>query len=88
MAGRIARGDIRLKQFAPPDKKGRSCTYSHPSEVVVDEENGMKGLCAVNLHNAVTVPQHRLGRRVARLGSFRMNEICTALRFSPGCDAG
>jgi len=35
------------------------------SEVVLNEEGGMKAPCAVNLHNAVTVPQHRLGMRVA-----------------------
>jgi hypothetical protein len=42
--------------------------------------------CAVNLHNAVTVAQNRLGRRVAQLSSLRMSEICAALRFSLGCD--
>jgi mRNA-degrading endonuclease toxin of MazEF toxin-antitoxin module len=46
----------------------------------------MKAPCAVNLHNAVTVSQDRLGKRVAHLGSLRMNEICAALRFSMGCD--
>ena len=57
-----------------------------PSEVVLDEEDGMKGRCAVNLHNAVTVSQERLGRRVARLGPRRMSEVCSALRFSLGCE--
>ena len=42
--------------------------------------------CAVNLHNAVTVSQQRLGRRVAQLSSSRMREFCIALRFSLGCD--
>jgi len=57
-----------------------------PSEVVLDEEDGMKAPCAVNLHNAVTVSQERLGKRLAQLRSTRMNEICAALRFSLGCD--
>jgi mRNA interferase MazF len=57
-----------------------------PSEVVLTEEDGMKAACAVNLHNAVTVSQERLGRRVAQLSSARMDEICAALRFSLGCD--
>ena len=108
MASRIARGDIRLYQFAPPDKKRpvvvltRDSSIAYlatitiapitstirgvPSEVVLDEEDGMKAPCAVNLHNAVTVSQGRLGRRVARLSSMRMSEICAALRFSLGCD--
>lgn len=58
-----------------------------PSEVLLNEEDGMKGTCAVNLHNPVTVVQDRLGKRVAQLGSMRMQEICAALRFSLGCDA-
>ena len=58
-----------------------------PSEVVLSEEDGMKSPCAVNLHNAVTVSQERLGRRVAQLSAARMNEVCAALRFSLGCDS-
>ena len=57
-----------------------------PSEVLLSEEDGMKTACAVNLHNAVTVSQNHLGRRVAHLSSARMSEICGALRFSLGCD--
>jgi mRNA interferase MazF len=58
-----------------------------PSEVVLSEEDGMKFPCAVNLHNAATVSQQRLGRRVAQLSAARMNEVCAALRFSLGCDS-
>ncbi|HEV2689257.1 MAG TPA: type II toxin-antitoxin system PemK/MazF family toxin [Bryobacteraceae bacterium] len=57
-----------------------------PSEVALGEEDGMKAPCAVNLHNAVTVSQQRMGRRVARLSSLRMSEICAALRFAIGCE--
>jgi mRNA interferase MazF len=59
-----------------------------PSEVVLNEEDGMKAPCAVNLHSAVTISQNRLGRRVGQLSSFRMKEICLALGFSLGCDLG
>ena len=108
MAGRIARGDVRLYLFAPPDKKRpvvvltrdsaiaylstvtvapiTSAIRGVPSEVVLNEDDGMKASCAVNLHNAVTVSRDRLGKRVAQLSSLRMNEICAALRFSLGCD--
>ncbi len=58
-----------------------------PSEVVLNAEDGMKAPCAVNLHNAVTISQERLGKRVAKLGSARVDEICAALAFSLGCDA-
>ncbi len=108
MAARIARGDVRLYQFAPPDKKRpvvvltRDSAVSYlatvtiapvtstirgvPSEVVLNEKDGMKAPCAINLHNAVTVSQQRLGKRVGQLSSARMHEVCAALRFSLGCD--
>ena len=108
MAGRIARGDVRLYRFAPSDKQRpvvvltRNSAISYlstvtvapisstirgvPSEVGLNEDDGMKSACAVNLHNAVTVSQDRLGKRVAQLRSTRMAEICGALRFSLGCD--
>ena len=56
-----------------------------PSEVILDVEDGMKGRCAANLHNAVTVSQERLGKRVASLSNERMREVCVALWFSLGC---
>ena len=56
-----------------------------PSEVVLDIEDGMKGRCAANMHNAVTVAQARLGRRVAALSPQRMQQVCAALGFSLGC---
>ena len=57
-----------------------------PSEVALNEDDGMKGPCAVNLHNITVVSQERLGKRVASLSERRMAEICAALRFSVGCD--
>jgi mRNA interferase MazF len=56
-----------------------------PSEVILDANDGMKGQCAVNLHNAVTISQERLGKRVASLSRQRMQEVCVALQFSLGC---
>ena len=108
MAPRIARADVRLYNFAPPDKSRpvvvltrdsaiaylgtvtvapiTSTIRGVPSEVLLNEEDGMKAPCAVNLHNPVTVTQEKLGRRVAQLSPLRMHEICAALRFSLGCD--
>jgi mRNA interferase MazF len=108
VAGGIARGDVRIYQFSPPDKTRpvvvltqdsaigylatvtvapiTSTIRGAPSEVPLNEDDGMKGPCAVNLHNAFTVLQNRLGRRVAHLGSRRMAEICRALQFAVGCD--
>lgn len=56
-----------------------------PSEVALDIHDGMKGPCAVNLHNAVTMQQAALGKRVSHLSSSRMDEICSALAFALGC---
>ena len=56
-----------------------------PSELILDVDDGMKGQCAVNLHNAVTVSQERIANRVASLSDERMHEVCVALRFSLGC---
>lgn len=56
-----------------------------PSEVRLTETDGMKGTCAVNLHNVVTVSKVRLGRRVAILNSERLQEVCRALGFALGC---
>lgn len=108
MAAKIARGDVRLYRFAPPDKERpvvvltRDSAISYlgavtvapitsairgvPSEVALGIEDGMKQPCAVNLHNAITVQQQKLGRRVAQVGASKMNAICAAWRFAIGCD--
>lgn len=108
MAGRIARGDVRLYEFSPPDKKRpvvvltrnsaiqylstvtvapiMSTIRGVPSEVALGEEDGMKADCAVNLHNAITVAQNRLEKRVAHLSSARKRQICAALGFAIACN--
>ena len=62
-----------------------STIRSVPSEVLLTEADGMKGTCAVNLHNVVTVSKAHLGRRVAVLSSERLREICAALGFALDC---
>jgi len=57
-----------------------------PSEVIVGIDDGMKAPCAVNLHNAVTLAQDRLVRRVTHLSAERMREVCAAIGFSLGCN--
>src|SRR5882757_6230854 len=49
------------------------------TQVVIDEGDGMKHPCAVNLHNIVTVPKTFVGSYVARLNASRMREICAAM---------
>jgi mRNA interferase MazF len=108
MAGKVARGEVRLYRFPFPDKERpvliltrenfigflstvtiapiTSTIRGAQSEVVLDEQDGMKMRCAVNLHNTGTVPQMRLGRRLAQISPEKMNEVCAALRFSVGCN--
>jgi mRNA interferase MazF len=57
------------------------------SEVPLGEADGLKGPCAVNLYNVVTVPKDWLGRRVATLSLERLEEICSALGFALGCSS-
>lgn len=107
MAGQIARGDVRLVRFAPPDKQRpvlvltrtsalrylnritvapiTSTIRNIPTEVLIDEADGLRAPSAVNLDHIVTVPKAALGRRLAGLTPERMFEICRALRFALGC---
>lgn len=109
MAGRLARGEVRLFSFPAPDKQrpvliltrasaldylGRvtvapltSTSRGVPSEVVLGPDDGVKQVCAVNLHNVVTVPQAAVGRRLGQLTPLRLREVCAALAFALGCDA-
>ena len=57
-----------------------------PSEVVLDAEDGMKGPCAINLHNLVTVAKAGLGRRLTALSDDRMREVCGAIAFALNCE--
>jgi mRNA-degrading endonuclease toxin of MazEF toxin-antitoxin module len=94
VAGGLTRGDASSQPNArqrsqPSFDRDRNAIASTirgvPSEAILDVDDGMKGRCAVNLHNAVTVSQERLGRRVASLSAGRMHQICVALSFSLGC---
>lgn len=57
-----------------------------PSEMVLDQADGMKSPCAANLHNIMTVPKEKLGKRIGQLSPERMLELCRAVRYSLGCE--
>ncbi len=108
MARGIARGEIRLYRFNPPDKSRpvliltRSSAVPYlanvtvapitstirgvPSEVMIDADDGMKGPCAINLHNIITVRKAGIGRRLGALGDDRMREVCGAIAFALHCE--
>ena len=55
------------------------------SQVMLDERDGMKAPCVVNLHNIVTVPKHYVGSRITQLNRDRIEQICAAMDFALGC---
>jgi len=56
-----------------------------PSEVPLDEADGMPGKCAITLDNLRTVPKALLTERITRLSGVRINEVCRALALATGC---
>jgi len=57
-----------------------------PTEVVLDDADGMRARCAVSLDNVITVPRAGLGRRLTGLGPKKLAQVCRALDFALGCD--
>lgn len=56
-----------------------------PTEVHLDETDGMPVDCAISLDNLRTVPQALLTHRITRLPAGRMHEVCIALDRAAGC---
>lgn len=56
-----------------------------PSEVPVDEDDGMPTRCAISLDNITTVPQHRLTEKICQLSSERLHQVCAALDTAVAC---
>jgi mRNA interferase MazF len=57
-----------------------------PSHVFLDENDGMKTACAVNLDNVQTIDRNRLGSFMAHLSDERMQEVFEAIKFAFGFD--
>lgn len=66
---------------APVTTRGRNI----PTEVRLDEDDGMPRPCVVTLDNVRTVPQAYLTASVTALGPERMAEVCQALRVAVDC---
>jgi mRNA interferase MazF len=56
-----------------------------PTEVVLDEADGMPEECALSLDNLTTVPKELFRARITRLSIARMNDVCRALALASGC---
>jgi mRNA interferase MazF len=57
-----------------------------PTEVRLDEEDGMPAECVVSLDNVRQVHQAVLGEPITSLAGKRMHEVCRALAVATGCD--
>lgn len=56
-----------------------------PTEVALDEEDGMRHACVVSLDNVAPLPKRALVHLVTRLSPARMREVCRALTIAAGC---
>lgn len=56
-----------------------------PTHVRLDESDGMREPCALALDNTFASRKALLTRRIAELGSEKMDEVCQALRRATSC---
>jgi len=56
-----------------------------PSEVQLDEDDGMPEPCALSFDNITTMPKALLTERISRVSVERLEEICRALRAATAC---
>lgn len=57
-----------------------------PTEVLLDEDDGMPTRCAVSLDNLGDASQAMLTEHLTTLNESRMREVCVALSAAVGCD--
>jgi mRNA interferase MazF len=56
-----------------------------PSEVPLDEEDGMPTACVLNFDNLVVMPKSWFVEPICRLTPVRMVQVCRALAIALGC---
>jgi mRNA interferase MazF len=56
-----------------------------PTEVVLDEDDGMPTRCAVSLDNLGDVWKAMLTEHIATLGPLQLRAVCRALNIAVGC---
>lgn len=52
------------------------------SSVWLDESDGMREACAINLDYLQTVPKQKLGKIITHLSDERMKEVFKAIKFA------
>ena len=53
-----------------------------PTEVILEQEDGMPAQCVVNLDDILTIPMSRLTERVTSLSSEKMTAVAKAVVFA------
>jgi mRNA interferase MazF len=56
-----------------------------PSEVLLDEDDGMPQRCVLSFDSLATIPKSLVTERVCRLNADRMVDVCRALAAATGC---
>lgn len=56
-----------------------------PTEVVLDEDDGLPERCALSFDNVTTLPKALFTERICRLDVERLAEACRALTIATGC---
>ena len=53
-----------------------------PTEVLLDQEDGMPAKCVVNLDDIITIPKSRLAERIITLSPEKMSAVAKAVCFA------
>ena len=56
-----------------------------PTEVALDEQDGMPAACVLTIDNLTTVEQTYLTSRITVLDPTLMHQVCVALAFATAC---
>jgi mRNA interferase MazF len=56
-----------------------------PTEVALDEVDGMPEPCALSFDNVLAMPKAWLVERICRLAPDRLHDVCRALAVATGC---
>ena len=64
-----------------------STIRSIPSEVILEENDGMKTSCAVNLDHVQTISKAKIRSFITKLSQNKIEQINDAVIFALGCDS-
>ncbi len=56
-----------------------------PTEVQLDDDDGMPGPCALSFDNITTMPKALLTERITRLSVEKLEQACRALSAATAC---